>query len=172
MAEQLLRDPSNLSSTPVLCDEHGYDDAIFAHPGYDHLEILLQLPSYRTPSGCGVHHQTALDACRIIANNRSGFLSRTRDRSGCVPAEDIVLTTPATYWYFLDDEASLAQYEVVNDFRAWRFPDTLPEHWEAVRPRRATVPGPLSDSAMSYPVKGADKCCIISGNGKRGSPSV
>lgn len=168
MAEQLLRDSV---STPIVRDEYDYDHALFAHPGYDQLALLLRLPPYRTPLGYGVHHQTALDACCIIANNLSGFLFRTSDRSGRVPTEDVILTTPATYWYFLGDESLPAQYEVVDDFRAWKFATTLPDHWHALRPRHATIENGVSDSAMSATVITADKCCIASGYREHHFPS-
>jgi hypothetical protein len=52
------------------------DDICFLHPGYDGKNVVLSLPRVdctastpATPAAYGVHHNTALLACQIIAGN-------------------------------------------------------------------------------------------------------
>jgi hypothetical protein len=58
-------------------------DICFRHPAYqDAHNIFMILPGLDHPTG-GVHHQTALIACAILANNRfDGWF--TEDRNGAV----------------------------------------------------------------------------------------
>ncbi|KIP04926.1 hypothetical protein PHLGIDRAFT_120283 [Phlebiopsis gigantea 11061_1 CR5-6] len=127
----------------------------FAHPGLGRTFLALYRNS-RAADTLGVHHQTALDACRIIAS--------TRSRSGRVPLDDDLLTGPM-YWYFLADEAAPAVYPVVNDFRAWTFPIPIPEHWSAAHVVEVRPPG-LRNRPMSDLVKDDDHgVCIVTGTG-------
>ena len=114
------------------------------------------------PNRRGIVHKVALDACLIVANNRPGFLSSTRFRAGRIPDSTAVLCEP-TYWYFLDDTSLPANYPVLNDFRAWNFPEEIPRHWSAARPNPANWRVVLSKSEVSNAVKASDKNrCVIS----------
>lgn len=55
----------------------------FRHPAFlDPHDILIIIPGLDHPDG-GIHHQTALDACAVLANNRyDGWF--TEDREGTV----------------------------------------------------------------------------------------
>jgi hypothetical protein len=55
-------------------------DIRFRHPAYeDPYDIFIVLPGLDHPEG-GIHHQTALLACAVIANNSfSGWLTEDRD---------------------------------------------------------------------------------------------
>ena len=55
-------------------------DIRFRHPAYeDPYDIFIILPGLDHPEG-GIHHQTALLACAVIANNSfSGWLTEDRD---------------------------------------------------------------------------------------------
>ena len=146
---------SYVSSSKTVC---------ILHPGYSRYKTLLQIESAPTeddPDGpSAIHHQTVLDACRIIAQNRDGFLSAARELSGRV-ALDTVWLTGANYWYFLHDAAQDERYPIVDDFLAWPFPEDVPAHWAAAhqyeRPRYCP-----SASGMSAAVKADDKECIVS----------
>ena len=100
------------------------------HPGYSPSPDLLWLYAYDKVPGTelwGCSHRIALDACRIITNNRDGFLSTTPQRQDKIPDNDLTLTADV-YYYFIaaPDEPD---YPVVANFTAWRFPEILPEHW-------------------------------------------
>ena len=111
-----------------------------------------------------MHHQTALDACRIIANNQDGFLSRNESRAGRVTLDEVLLTDD-TYWYFLADESALAAYPIVNDFRAWTFPAAIPEHWGAVDVQE--MPRVALSGLMSDQVKTDDnRMCVVTASGQ------
>lgn len=136
------------------------------HPGYgdpSHLIVLDALePVPGIPDVYGIHHQTALDACRIIASNQDGFLSRTQDRSARVPADDVLLCEK-DYWYHLLDESCPDPYPIVDRFAAWRFPAAVPAHWAAAHTRVCSAERCGSESAMSERVKTMDGKCILTG---------
>lgn len=133
------------------------------HPGYPEETVLLRLETVPTgPNLDGtfaLHHQTVLDACRIIANNHDGFLSTSCDRSGRVPQESTLLTG-TVYWYFLD-ETQPALYPIVDNFVAWSFPHAVPNHWASAHQNQAMI-YPSTASEMSTVVKTEDKKCIVS----------
>ena len=146
-------------------------EILLCHPGYEFLAPFLGLPvidlDSSDPPRHGILHRVALDACRIVANNEDGFLSRTKDRSGQVPTTTIVLCE-RIYWYFPHNMALEEQYPIVTDFRAWRFPQQLPGPWSAARPASETYTGGQSRYAlsdMSNAVKDSDRCCVITGFG-------
>ena len=114
----------------------------FCHPGYGtrakflHFQALDKNPA--NPARLGILHQVALDACRIVANNTDGFLSPVRDRAGRIPTTTVLLCEPL-YWYFLADDTLPERYPIVDDFRAWTFPQQIPAHWSAARPGPGTM---------------------------------
>ncbi|KAH9935658.1 uncharacterized protein B0H18DRAFT_419849 [Fomitopsis serialis] len=141
------------------------------HPGYTPLQDLLMLPAYDpapAPELWGCSHRLALDACRIIANNRDGFLSTTLDGRDHVPDSEPTLTADVYYYFLLGDHDP--EYAVVSEFAAWRFPDTLPAHWLSARQdRRHLSRFFASESAMSDRVRDMDGACILSGFGQASS---
>ena len=151
---------------PPFQDPDWLSPVEFAHPDVG----LTFLTLYRNSRAAGqldvpgVHHQTALDACRIIANNQDGFLSCSPSRSGRVPLSEVLLTDPM-YWYFLADESAPAAYPIVNEFRAWAFPASIPEHWTAAHVR--VRPPRFRGESMSDQVKYTDnEVCIATGSGQ------
>jgi hypothetical protein len=61
----------------------------FRHPGYpDEHNIIMVLPALDDAQG-GIHHETALIACAVVARNRwDGFLSEQRTGSGVLTPRD------------------------------------------------------------------------------------
>lgn len=72
----------------------------FLHPGYpDEHSLLLALSALDSPNG--IHHQTALDACAIVANNRwDGFFTLDRHGGERVPTDDMNVSLDADAYYF------------------------------------------------------------------------
>ncbi|KAL7967090.1 hypothetical protein HDV63DRAFT_383706 [Trichoderma sp. SZMC 28014] len=98
----------------------------FSHPGYPAPNTLLTL----APTDCensngvtvfGVHHETALLACQIIANNAFHCGYFALDSAGLqrvdVPLHGLL--TKGRYYFHID---GIDQYPVVPSFRDWRFP--------------------------------------------------
>lgn len=77
----------------------------FRHPGYpDEHNIIMVLPALDDVQG-GVHHETALIACAVVAGNRwDGFLSEQRTGSGVLTPRDGVLKGKE-YYFRLPDNA-------------------------------------------------------------------
>ena len=75
-------DPATHAARPLAFNPEF--DICFRHPAYeDPGDILIILPGLDHPDG-GIHHQTSLVACAVIANNSfDGWL--TEDRDGKVP---------------------------------------------------------------------------------------
>ena len=62
----------------------------FLHPGYpEDSNILLQFSAFDANNG--IHYQTALDACAIVASNRwDGFFSTDREAQHRIRPEDLL----------------------------------------------------------------------------------
>jgi hypothetical protein len=76
----------------------------FRHPGYpDEHNIIMILPALDHAQG-GIHHETALIACAVVAGNRwDGFLSEQRTGSGVLTPRDGVLRGKEYYFRLPDD---------------------------------------------------------------------
>ncbi|KAK7693676.1 hypothetical protein QCA50_003246 [Cerrena zonata] len=142
------------------------------HPYYNPPLSLICFSAYDVdpnstdePRRFGVDHRVALDACRILANNRDGFLSRVsrrNDLTARLTLDEMVLTE-SIYYYFLDDE-SAADYPIVNNFLAWTFPaGHIPTHWLQTRPRQSEDLRQSYWTIMSDAVIYRDgRCCLTS----------
>ncbi|KAH7157842.1 hypothetical protein B0J13DRAFT_520559 [Dactylonectria estremocensis] len=114
---------------------------VILHPAYDSPHnLLIQLPQVDTIDSeghPGIHHQTVLLACQIIANNcfTSGFLYY--DQQGTMPVMrevplDGILT--GTRYYFILDRDPKYKYPIVACFSQWRFPHCgIPACWPTLR---------------------------------------
>jgi hypothetical protein len=71
----------------------------FRDPGYpDEHNIIMVLPALDDAQG-GIHHETALIACAVVAGNRwDGFLSEQRTGSGVLTPRDGVLRSKEYYF--------------------------------------------------------------------------
>lgn len=100
----------------------------FRHPGYDDPEdILFNLPcldlpsSQQAPASAGVHHNTALFACQIVANNAfNGYLATDRDGKHAVSTTLDGILTDDDYWFIVPGLTDV--YPVVPRFQEWQFP--------------------------------------------------
>jgi hypothetical protein len=119
----------------------------FCHPTNKRLFLSLPknnvLPS--TSEIFGVHHETALTACQIIACNEPGFLSTSTDRSDInarTSPEHHQFLTSKRYYYHLVTQPDDPNYRICVDFAFWSFPHNhLPPSWA-----RAT---PIDDAGFS-----------------------
>ena len=142
------------------------------HPFFSEPEIyFLELPAFDTlhdSRALGVEHRLVLDACFVMTNNSPGFLSTSSNRNDqqerLLPNTPSILA-PGRYYYHLDTSSSIP-YQVVTDFNAWRFPDSVPSHWKLTSRRSAREQ--LIDlypnhtpSTMSSSVIALDRGCII-----------
>lgn len=111
----------------------------FNHP--TNKRLLLSLPKNNVlplTSDFGVHHETALTACQIIAYNEPGFLSTSADRSNIAARTSIErdpFLTSKTYYYHLLSQPDDPNYGICIDFALWSFPhDSFPPSWVRVTP--------------------------------------
>ena len=112
----------------------------FYHP--TNKQIFLSLPKNNvlpsTESDFGVHHETALTACQIIACNEPGFLSTSTNRSDVnaqTSPEHHPFLTSTRYYYHLLTQPDDTNYRICVDFTFWSFPhDRLPPSWARATP--------------------------------------
>jgi hypothetical protein len=128
---------------------------------------FLTLPAYdvlsRSPLKFGIHYQTALTACCILACNKSGYLSTSRDGSGRVDDDLDAIIPISKYFYHLDNPGSDALYPLCRDFATWKFPhNCLPISWQPAAP---TLPSifTVNWSVQSQRIKERDHACLVTG---------
>ncbi|KAI1793284.1 hypothetical protein LXA43DRAFT_942610 [Ganoderma leucocontextum] len=109
------------------------------HPGCR--QLIFALPAFPYPATTGtkmpmhgVDHRVVLDACRILTNyaaeEQEGYISK--DRAGRHPIlRHSEVLAPDEYYYHPAPPATRteANYPIVTDFAAWKFPDKIPDHW-------------------------------------------
>ncbi|KAG9625128.1 hypothetical protein KCU64_g19447, partial [Aureobasidium melanogenum] len=127
----------------------------FRHPGYraEH-NIIMILPALDDAQG-GIHHETALTACVIVAGNRwDGFLREQGTGSRDMTPRDGILKGK-DYFFCLSDDAK-ERYPLVPTFAHWRFPHgDLPYSWSQLRvpnmPPSRALPrqGSLTDALLA-----------------------
>ena len=137
------------------------------HPINDFLFLRLpacdQLPGQQPQFG--VHYETVITACTIVACNRPGYLSKSRSRNVDrihMPLDSVLL--PDNYYYHVDHVSETGElYPICDDFRNWSFPHgNIPPSWVA-------EPGPTLDlpsnwTLLNERIKIRDTVCLISGN--------
>ena len=190
---RILKPPLELlSSSERHSAIHSSRTITFRHPGYpdDYKQnTLLILPAFdgSLSSGGGVHHNTALIACAIVACNAwHGYFTTSRDAAPVDAQPDQVLTADSYYFYVPmpgstvgtpTDNAQPNQnnppykYPVFPSFEHWTFPHyNLPPAWPSHSPQGATSPrtvfGPLSAYASNVTglVLTRDQSCRVSGH--------
>jgi hypothetical protein len=95
---------------------------------------FLALPAYdlfcQSPLQFGIHHET-LTACCIIAYNKPGYLSTSRNRGAAL---DSIIPAAGEYYYHLNDPSDRF-YSICCNFNAWKFSHGhLPPSWVAKSP--------------------------------------
>ncbi|KAF5378095.1 hypothetical protein D9615_007609 [Tricholomella constricta] len=164
---------SNLFRLPprIIPDARGpsstLDFITLRHPGNGNR--FLALPAYDPLPGAelqfGLHFETVVTACKILAYNRPGYLSESRNRNA-----DRVNLSPnsilpvKSYFYHLDEEFKPGElYPICYDFKNWGFPHAaMPSSW-SVPPSTDTTGWPFSQTSLSQKIKDRDKACLISG---------
>ena len=134
------------------------------HPAND--RRFLTLPAYdRLQLQFGVHYETVITACTILACNRPGYLSKSRTRSAdrvSVPLDSILL--PDEYYYHLDDNTETGElYPICDNFLNWSFPHgNIPSSWHSA-PNSPTALAAFNWTAVCETIKSRDTGCLISG---------
>jgi len=142
------------------------------HPANDLL--FFKLPAYdllcKSPLQFGIHHETLLTIGCILAYNKTGFLSTSRNRDVPRVEEDLDSVLPvARYYFHLDMPGTDPLYPICRDFKLWKFPhDQLPISWSSDSSFSSdsstlqAVFWNLSWDAQSALIKGRDKLCRVS----------
>ncbi|KAF7322375.1 hypothetical protein HMN09_00015400 [Mycena chlorophos] len=138
------------------------------HPGYDPPALLLQLVAYEGPSGQrGVPLSLALDACRILADNKDGSLrveGTKVDLAGVSEdEEEFLFLSPGLYTYHA--AGGEERYAICASFRAWSPPARLPARWDVMGAKAHNVSSTISD--LSTFVKTSDGRCAVTGEVSR-----
>ena len=116
------------------------------------------------PPTFGLHLGTALLACQIVAFNKSGFLSTSRNRNAPhLPVLRDHLLLDKRYYFHLNDNIPL--YHICLDFSEWVFPHEMlqvPTIWTGGALVKGTPMERLPASAVSGAIKTRDQMCLIS----------
>ncbi|KAL9124748.1 MAG: hypothetical protein Q9217_005958 [Psora testacea] len=160
--------PHHLSELPELSERL----IEFRHPGYEgsaEQHTLLRLYGFDHEKG-GIHHQTALTICGIIAcNTWDGWLTDTRDGQRIELDDDSVLDKDFYYFHVppsanpTTPEGKREPYPVFACFNEWIFPhDKLPPSFTSITVRSSRMRGMPSASDLAVYVKYRDSSCRIS----------
>jgi hypothetical protein len=172
-AMSALRDPMRV---PQQADIDSFPSATsrttmvkFIHPANDASFLSLAPNDFAAagvggnPPTFGPHLGTGLLACQIIAFNRPGFLSISKDRNApriATTPRDVLLFS-GRYYFHLDED--LPQYPICLDFLTWEFPHAM------LLPGTIWTSGPLEggrmlerESDVSLVVKARDGMCLAS----------
>ena len=124
--------PLQLPEAPRMRKVH------FRHPAYDiSNNIMFNLYSFDHPNG-GIHHQTALVACQIVADNAfDGYLSTgNKPTSPKISVEDEGVLMGIDYYFHVSHPTKpdeLYKYPTIPDFHRWKFPhQCLPPLWKCL----------------------------------------
>lgn len=110
-----------------------------------------------------IHHETALVACQILACNKLGYLSTSRDRNAeCVNVALDSIIPPNKYYYHLNTLQPDALYPICRNFEDWEFPhNAMPSSWQA---NVSSEHFWSSDwTTLSQRIKDRDRSCLVSG---------
>ena len=151
--------PSSPPAVRVCHPDNGYVFLVLA--AYDHL------PGSTEPVQLGLHHETVLTACMIVAYNRAGYLSSSRDRhDDHIQVSQHPFILPNSYYYHLIDAETKVPYPICPDFQTWSFPHkNLPSSWSSHSSQAHTdllSDWPSNWTAISLMVKIRDQFCLVS----------
>ncbi|RWA03708.1 hypothetical protein EKO27_g11393 [Xylaria grammica] len=147
----------------------------FLHPAESaRYDVLFELPCLDSPAlspdGAqqpeqgreqqrrGLHHETALLACQIVANNAfDGYLSLDAQGDDPVPRSTVLLTAAEYYFIVPGDPA----YAIVPAFQDWEFPHgRIPDSFPSPN---ASI-SPLQDGIGGYPQASRHVRCAVTGS--------
>ncbi|KAM7195707.1 hypothetical protein V8F33_006556 [Rhypophila sp. PSN 637] len=131
-------------------------------------QMLLQFPcTDRSKDGAtpGIHYETVLTACAIIAGNQFGKVHLERDQ----PADEHTVDLknddilPGGVYRLLIDNTQQNDYRTVKNFRDWQFPHgRLPESWTAAKRSFARIPRKQDVCAVSAKTTSVYQVSILS----------
>ncbi|KAH8691857.1 hypothetical protein BGW36DRAFT_386495 [Talaromyces proteolyticus] len=136
-------------------------DIYFRHPAYpDPHDILIILPGLDHPHG-GIHHQLALDACAILANNRyEGWFTEDREGNERVNVPLSGILRKRNYYFRVSDHYQ-DLYPIVPSFEDWIFPhNNVPSSWKLDIPRAPNHPTPRESTLMEATLSRDIRCRI------------
>ena len=157
-----------------------YNIVRILHPGCSHLIFALPAFPYPATHGTehdslvyGVDHRLVMDGCHIVPNFRAddkgdSYLSTDRAGHDRVLSHNDGVLPPGSYFYHpAPPSVSKSNYRVVTDFVAWKFPKSIPDHWqrrkpsheEYVRLYRKYVKGYPPD--LEYAISEEDDGCVV-----------
>ena len=92
-----------------------------------HPVALLELPAYdllsKSPLEFGIHHETLVTAGHVLAYNKAGFLSTSRDRGAPhVKADLDSVILVAKYYFHLETPRTRPLYPICRDLKLWELP--------------------------------------------------
>ena len=138
----------------------------FRHPGYEDQfdqSLLFEIYAFDDNNGApGLHYQTALTACAIVAGNawNGHFTTRQGGQEFPYPAGQM-LSSPQDY-YFHVPGTHREPYAIFSSFADWVFPhDALPSDFETT-PLATLMPAPRGPSSFFVVVAERDRTCRLS----------
>ena len=138
----------------------------FRHPGYgDEFDqsVLFEIYAFDDNNGSpGLHYQTALTACAIVAGNAWNGYFTTRQGGQEIPhPAGQMLSSPQDY-YFHVPENHHEPHAIFPSFADWIFPhDALPSDFETT-PLTGLMLAPRDASSFSVAVAERDGTCRLS----------
>jgi len=166
-----LTSPSQLRELPKIDSDTPFssDDVVTVrHPA--NKAGILQWRAYDRLPGSetkfGVHHETLLNACQIIANNETGYLSKHRDRDAERVDVDLGSILPLGDYFYHVEKVTLIPYPICRNFKSWTFPhQDMPRSWSTRLPALPKNPQWGSSwSKISFMAKARDEKCRVTGS--------
>ena len=104
---------------------------IFRHPGYPDMfgwNVLFRLYVFDDNDGApGLHYQTALTVCAIVAGNAWDGFFTTRQDNQHIPHDAPQMLSPNHDYYFYARGSHTEPYVIIPTFADWIFPhDAIP----------------------------------------------
>ncbi|KAH8829751.1 hypothetical protein DL96DRAFT_1812908 [Flagelloscypha sp. PMI_526] len=155
---------------------HSHEFVRIFYPPVREIPMLI-FPCFASPTNVavsGVHLGMVLSACKILANNESGYLSHNLNGQSPIPSNNLdSFLRKGSYYYFVNSDPS-HQYPLCISIDSWIPPKELPGTWRDVQlnadddPTQVGIydiphPGTSNPSSISRKVKQLDEKCVLSG---------
>ncbi|KAF2137709.1 uncharacterized protein K452DRAFT_235297, partial [Aplosporella prunicola CBS 121167] len=140
---------------------------IIKHPAYPVTSDTLLTLKASDDSRGGIHHDTLLIICGILANNRfDGYLAETAVGPAITEPRSAILRRRIYYFCVTppDGQTEPYKYPVVPSFSHWRFPHkALPDSWaQAMKTHEPARQSSTDHSEMSRARIARGSSCLIS----------